>query len=94
MTSRKPVVSPDKNPRLHLNSRILVFGVMKWFFQLYENFIELFVVVILGVFVGVLIEQYFNKIKRFYPKNQWLAFLYGAILPVCSCGVLPLIDYH
>ncbi|HPT42573.1 MAG TPA: permease [Paludibacteraceae bacterium] len=122
MTSRKPVASPDKNSRLHLNSRILVFGVIgisiihtiymnvmgysplnhnscvvfkslpKWFFQLYESFIELFVVVILGVFVGVLIERYFNKIKRFYPKNQWLAFLYGAILPVCSCGVLPLID--
>lgn len=45
-----------------------------------------------GAFAGVPIEQYFNKIKRFYPKNQWLAFLYGAILPVCSCGVLPLID--
>jgi len=122
MSDKNPILSPDKNPRLYRNSRILVFSVIaitilhtiymnvmgytpldhdgclvfksvpKWFFQLYESFIELFVVVILGVFAGVLIEQYFNKIKRFYPKNQWLAFLYGAILPVCSCGVLPLID--
>lgn len=67
-------------------------SVPTWFFQFYESFIELFVVVILGIFAGVLAEQYFNKIKRFYPKNQFLAFLYGSILPVCSCGVLPLID--
>lgn len=67
-------------------------SVPKWFFQFYESFIELFVVVILGVFAGVLMEKYFNKIKRFYPKNQLLAFIYGAILPICSCGVLPLID--
>lgn len=67
-------------------------SVPKWFFQFYESFIELFVVVILGIFAGVLMEKYFNKIKRFYPKNQLLAFIYGAILPICSCGVLPLID--
>ena len=122
MTDKKTTLSPDKNPKLYRNSRILVFSVIgitilhtiymnlmgfnslshdacivyksvpKWFFQLYESFIELFIVVILGVFAGVLIEQYFNKIKRFYPKNQMLAFLYGVILPVCSCSVLPLID--
>jgi len=67
-------------------------SVPRWFFYLYENILELFIVVILGVFAGVLVEQYFHKIKRFYPKNQLLAFTYAAILPVCSCGVVPLID--
>ncbi len=71
---------------------VIFTSVPKWFFQFYESFIELFVVVILGIFAGVLMEKYFNKIKRFYPKNQFFAFLYGAILPICSCGVLPLID--
>lgn len=67
-------------------------SVPKWFFYLYENILELFIVVILGIFAGVLMEKYFLKIKRFYPKNQLLAFLYASILPVCSCGVIPLID--
>jgi uncharacterized protein len=67
-------------------------SVPRWFFYLYENVLELFIVVILGVFAGVLMEQYFNKIKRFYPNNQLLAFAYAAILPVCSCGVVPLIE--
>lgn len=67
-------------------------AVPRWFFYLYENILELFIVVILGVFAGVMVEQYFYKIKRFYPKNQLLAFAYASILPVCSCGVVPLID--
>ncbi len=67
-------------------------SVPRWVFYLYENILELFIVVVLGVLAGVVAEQYFRKIKRFYPKNQLLAFTYGAILPVCSCGVVPLID--
>jgi len=67
-------------------------SVPRWFFYLYENILELFIVVIIGLFAGVLTEKYFLKIKRFYPKNQILAFLYGSILPICSCGVIPLID--
>src|SRR5665647_2806469 len=67
-------------------------NVPRWFFQLYESFLELFVVVILGILAGVLMEKYFFKIKRFYPKNQLLAFVYGSILPVCSCGVVPLVE--
>jgi uncharacterized membrane protein YraQ (UPF0718 family) len=67
-------------------------SVPRWFFYLYETVFELLIVVLLGVFAGVLAEQYFHKIKRFYPRNQVLAFLYAAILPLCSCGVIPLID--
>lgn len=75
------------------HTKCIVFSSMpKWSFYLLENVVELFIVVILGVMIGVVAEQYFRKIKRFYPKNQLLAFAYGSILPVCSCGVVPLID--
>lgn len=67
-------------------------SVPRWFFYLYENILELFIVIVIGLFAGVLTEKYFLKIKRFYPRNQILAFLYGSILPICSCGVIPLID--
>src|SRR5574344_93316 len=75
------------------HSKCLMFQSMpKWCFYLLENVVELVIVVIIGVMISVDVEQYFRKIKRFYPKNQLLAFLYAAILPVCSCGVIPLID--
>jgi len=75
------------------HAKCIIFKSMpKWSFYLLENVAELFIVVILGVMIGVIAEQYFRKIKRFYPKNQLLAFAYGSILPVCSCGVVPLID--
>ena len=75
------------------HTKCIVFSSMpKWSFYLLENVGELFIVVILGVMIGVIAEQYFRKIKRFYPRNQMLAFAYAAILPVCSCGVVPLID--
>ncbi len=64
----------------------------RWLFLVYEYFFELIMVVIIGVFSGVLINQYITKVKRFFPKNQILAFVYGSIIPVCSCGVLPLIE--
>lgn len=71
---------------------IIYESMPKWLFYLYENVFELLVVVLLGVFAGVIMEQYFHKIKRFYPKNQLLAFAYASILPVCSCGVVPLVE--
>ena len=75
------------------HTKCIVFTSMpKWSFYLLENVGELFIVVILGVMIGVIAEQYFRKIKRFYPRNQMLAFAYASILPVCSCGVVPLID--
>ncbi len=64
----------------------------RWGFLLYEYFIELTVVVLVGVFAAVLMERYFNKFGHFYPRNGLTAFLYASIIPVCSCGVIPLID--
>lgn len=71
---------------------ILYKSVPRWLFLIYEHFIELTIVVLIGVFAGVLVENYIKKIKRFFPKNQVLAFIYGSILPICSCGAIPLIE--
>ncbi len=67
-------------------------SIPKWLFYVYENVFELAIVVTLGVFAGVMSDVYFSRIERFYPKTQLLAFLYGSILPVCSCSVLPMIE--
>lgn len=73
--------------------RCIIYSSMpRWLFLCYEYFFEFAVVVLLGVFAGVLIEQYFRKIKRFFPKNQLLAFIYASVLPVCSCGVIPIVE--
>lgn len=71
---------------------ILYSSMPRWLFLCYEYFFEFAVVVLLGVFSGVLIEQYFRKIKRFFPKNQLLAFVYASVLPVCSCGIIPVVE--
>lgn len=71
---------------------VLYQNVPRWLFCFYEYFIELCVIVLIGIFGGVLIEQYSKKAKRFFPKNQWLAFLYASFLPVCSCGVIPIVE--
>ncbi len=64
----------------------------KWAFFIYENVVELFLIVLLGIFGGVLIEQHLKKVKRFFPKNQALAFIYASLLPICSCGVIPVVE--
>jgi len=71
---------------------ILYSSMPRWLFLGYEYFFEFAVVVLLGVFAGVLIDQYFRKIKRFFPDTQFRSFLYGSLLPVCSCGVIPIVE--
>ena len=66
-------------------------GLPKWAFLIYENVIELFLVVIAGIFAGVLIEKYFLRLKKFIPTNIFTAFIYASVIPVCSCSVIPLI---
>ena len=61
-------------------------------FWIYEYFIELFLVVIVGVFVAVILERQFSKHKRFFPKNQFSAFIYASIIPVCSFSAIPMIE--
>ncbi|MGQ1783960.1 MULTISPECIES: permease [unclassified Saccharicrinis] len=76
----------------HKEKCILYQFLPRWAFFIYEHFMELFMVVILGIFGGVLIEQHTKKVKRFFPKNQFLAFLYASFLPICSCGVIPVVE--
>lgn len=64
----------------------------RWLFLIYEYLIELVITVLIGIFAGVLIEQHSKKLKRFYPKNPLLAFIYASVIPVCSCGVIPVIE--
>jgi uncharacterized membrane protein YraQ (UPF0718 family) len=64
----------------------------RWLFLCWENFIETFLIILLGIFAGAIIERYSYKLKRVFPKNQLLAFAYGAVLPICSCGAIPLIE--
>ncbi len=71
----------------------LVYRVMpRWLFLIYEYMIETAIIVLLGVFIGVLVERYMGRVHRFFPRNQVLAFAFAAVLPVCSCGVIPLIE--
>jgi uncharacterized membrane protein YraQ (UPF0718 family) len=71
---------------------IIYNALPKWLFLLYEYLIEYLIIVTIGIFVAVLAEHHIRKAKRFFPRTQLLAFTYGAILPVCSCGAVPLIE--
>jgi len=60
-------------------------------FLFYEYFFELFIAVVVGVFLAVLLEQFFSRYGHFYPNNPLSAFLYASVLPVCACAVIPLL---
>ncbi|MBU0985466.1 MAG: permease [candidate division Zixibacteria bacterium] len=62
----------------------------RWAFLLYENMIELFMVVVAGVFGASLLERYFAKLHRFVPRHPATAFLLASVIPVCSCSAIPL----
>jgi uncharacterized membrane protein YraQ (UPF0718 family) len=46
--------------------------------------------VLLGIFVGTLLQKHFTKFKKLYPRNQISAFLYASVIPVCSCSAIPM----
>ena len=60
-------------------------------FIFYENFIELWLVMIFGIFAAVILKKYFSKYKKFYPRGPFTAFLYGSIMPVCACSTIPML---
>jgi len=70
---------------------ILYRNTPKWFFMLYENVLELFIVVTIGVVIAALVEKYFKRIHPVFPDNPVIAFIYASILPVCSCTAIPLV---
>ena len=61
-------------------------------FLFFEYFIELFLIVVVGIFFAALLESMFVKYKRFYPNNTIAAFFYASLLPVCACTTIPLIS--
>ncbi|MDD2203201.1 MAG: permease [Bacilli bacterium] len=61
------------------------------FFLFWENFVELWIIMVFGVVAAILLSKFFNKFSKFYPKNPITAFLYGSLLPVCSCAAIPII---
>ncbi len=63
----------------------------KWTFLLYENLIELFLIVIVGVFAATVVERYFLKVRRVLPRNCFTAFIYASVIPICSCSAIPFI---
>ncbi|MGD2269591.1 MAG: permease [Desulfobacterales bacterium] len=60
-------------------------------FLFFEYFVELTILILLGIFVAVLIEKHFTKVKRFIPANPATAFIFASLLPVCACAVIPII---
>jgi uncharacterized membrane protein YraQ (UPF0718 family) len=78
---------------MNRESLCIVYQVLpRWLFLCWEFIIETCVVVLIGIFAGAIVEKYSYKLKRFFPKNQLLAFAYAAVLPICSCGAIPLIE--
>lgn len=69
---------------------ILYTALPRWLFLLYEFTVDLFMTVLIGIFVGTLLQKHFVKYKRLYPKNQLSAFLYASVIPVCSCSAIPM----
>jgi len=62
-----------------------------FWFLIFEYFIELFFIIVVGIFAAVLLESGFTRFKRFYPKNSFTAFIYASLLPVCACSTIPMI---
>jgi len=60
-------------------------------FLFMEYFVELTMLVFIGIFIATLLEKFFTKYKKLYPSNLLTAFAYASILPVCACSVIPLI---
>lgn len=70
---------------------ILYRMVPKLWFLVFEYFIELLLIVVVGIFLAALLEAYFSKYRRFYPRNTISAFICASLLPFCACTTIPLI---
>lgn len=75
----------------HTREKCILYTTLPhWLFLAYEFTVDLFMTVIIGIFVGTLLQKHFTKYKRLYPRNQFSAFLYAAVIPVCSCSAIPM----
>ncbi|MCY1719706.1 permease [Prolixibacteraceae bacterium Z1-6] len=75
----------------HTREKCILYATLpRWLFLGYEFTVDLFMTVIIGIFVGTLLQKNFTKYKRLYPRNQITAFLYASVIPVCSCSAIPM----
>jgi hypothetical protein len=63
----------------------------RWLFLVYEYFIELMILVLVGIFAATLVERYLAHSKRLIPRNCLSAFVIASVIPVCSCSAIPFI---
>lgn len=59
--------------------------------QFYKYFIELILLVFVGIHLSNILQVKLKPSSFFIPKNPFHAFIYASILPVCSCSVVPFI---
>lgn len=74
------------------NNCVIYRSIPRWLFLTNEYFIELFMVVVAGAFAGTLSEKFFTRYRKLFPNDQFTAFIYASIIPVCSCSAIPLIE--
>jgi uncharacterized membrane protein YraQ (UPF0718 family) len=70
---------------------ILYTSLPRWGFLIYEHFVELAAIVMVGIFIAALLERHINRYGRFVPRSAVTAFVYASVVPVCSCSTIPLI---
>lgn len=81
------------NITLQNRSECIVYEYMpKAMFLFYEYMIETFIIVVVGVFFAVIVETKLKNYQGFVPKSSVSAFIFASVLPLCSCGVIPMID--
>jgi len=71
---------------------ILFRALPKAGFLLFEYFFETVIIVFVGIYIAVLLGRWFQRFQRFFPGNPVTAFLYGSLIPVCACAVIPLLS--
>jgi uncharacterized protein len=71
---------------------ILYQGIPRPLFLVFEYCVELSVMIFLGIFLAALAERLFTRFRRFYPGNPFAAWVYGSLIPVCSCSALPMAE--
>jgi uncharacterized membrane protein YraQ (UPF0718 family) len=64
----------------------------QWVFWIYEYFVEVSLVLVLGVFLAQVLLRLSSRGFRVTPGNPLTAFIAGSVLPVCSCGAIPFLD--
>ncbi|MBU1701820.1 MAG: permease [Candidatus Eisenbacteria bacterium] len=61
-------------------------------FTIFEYLFETIIIVFVSIYVALLFGRYFLRFNRYFPKNPVTAFLYGSLIPVCSCAAIPLVS--